>query len=69
MSNEREAVRDSELWQMAERFAAVLATYRDREIKPEDVDMRMVADFCYALGVTPSVEIRPLPHDKEVDGR
>lgn len=45
---------------MAERVAEVVNTFAGRPIKPEDVNLRMVAEFCWALDVTPSIELEML---------
>lgn len=44
-----------DLHELAERISAVLEGYRERIITPADVDLRMVAEFCWAIGVEPRI--------------
>lgn len=37
--------------QMAARISEVLRFYRDRDVPPEAVDLRVVSDLVWALGV------------------
>lgn len=49
-----------ELHELAERISAVLEGYRERIITPADVDLQMVAEFCWAIGVEPRLTFTQL---------
>lgn len=50
----------TELDDMAERIAAVLNAMAPKlPIEPHDVDLRMVAELCWALDITPEIAIQP----------
>lgn len=51
----------SDLDALADRIADVLNSFAGRlPIKPEDVDLRTVAEFCWALDVTTAIEFKLL---------
>lgn len=61
----------TELDGMAERIALVLNDLAPRlPVEPHGVDLRMVAELCWALGITPEIGITPAGHDalKEKQG-
>lgn len=50
----------TDLDEMAERIAAVLNAIAPKlPIEPHDVDLRMVAELCWALDITPEIAIQP----------
>lgn len=51
---------ESELDALAIRVADALNGLASKlPIQPDDVDMRIIAELCWALGVTPSISITP----------
>jgi len=62
---ERERPR-SPLDDMAERIAEVINAYsKRRKIKPSEVDLAMVADFCWALGLEISATVQAVARPQE----
>lgn len=49
-----------DLHELAERISAVLEGYRERTITPADVELQMVAEFCWAIGVEPRLTFTPI---------
>lgn len=63
-----ETKRRNELLEMAERIAEVLNDAQKRlPLTPEDVDLRLVAELCWAIGVQPEFHARPLPTESTHD--
>lgn len=57
--------RASELDELAERVSDVLNGIAPKlPIKPEDVDVRMIAELCWAIGAVPSISLAPRPFPK-----
>ena len=66
MSERDEAVDGGELMAMARRICDVLNGYNCQPpITPESVDLRIVAELCYALGVKMTIDLHPQQRGEE----